>query len=102
MDEPKVQRGWRRIAANAGALTFLVASLLGLWVLVGNLVREWRSGAAFARYRNWEGVMVSHADMLVFLAIAGMAMLVGGAWSLWDRWRSRRLGKNIAKSRRAR
>jgi hypothetical protein len=85
---------------NAAALAFLVASVLGLWAIVRSLVREWRSGAAFARYRNWEGLMVSHADMLIFLAVAAIAMLVGGAWSVWDRGSERRLARKIAKHRK--
>jgi hypothetical protein len=101
MQAPKAQGRGRRVVANLAALTFLAATLLGLWVLVRNLVLEWRSGAAFTRYRNWEGLMVSHADMLIFMAIAGIAMIVGAVWSLWDRGKDRRLARKIAKDRGA-
>ena len=101
MRPPKKQSGWRRAAANAGALVFLAVAVLAMWALVGSLIREWRSGAAFVRYRNWRGMFVSHAEMLVFLAVAALAMIVGGVWSAIDRWRDRRSEDKTAKHRRA-
>jgi hypothetical protein len=81
---------------------FLLVCIVSLWALVGSLVRGWRSGAAFTRYRNWNGMLVSHADVLILLTIAGVALAVGAAWSLWNRGKDRRLARKIAKDRRAR
>ena len=86
---------------NILGVAWLAACGLGMWFFVGGLIKEWRSGAAFFRYRNWEGLWVSHADLLVVGAVTISVMIIGAAWSLWDRGSERRLAKRIAKDRRA-
>jgi hypothetical protein len=89
------------VLGNVVALAFLLVCALALWALVSSLINEWRSGAAFFRYRNWKGMLVSHADVLILIVVAGIAMILGVVWTWWDRGREKRFARRIAKDRRA-
>jgi hypothetical protein len=99
MQAPKKYHRGRRVAANIGSAVLLGVALLFVWALAGGLIREWRSGAAFVRYRNWQGMPVSHADALIVLAVAFLALFVGGVWAAIDRWKDRRLKRKLGKDR---
>lgn len=73
----------RRVAGVGRVLAGLVslAATVGLVVM---LVKEWRAGTAFLRYRNWEGHLVSHADLLILIVAAPSALIVGFIWRWWD------------------
>jgi hypothetical protein len=45
--------------------------------------------------------LVSHADALVFAAVAAVVLLLGALWSFWDGERERRLAEKIVRGRRA-
>jgi hypothetical protein len=95
---PPRRRKW---PATILGVAVLLASVWGMWVVVGGFIKEWRSGAAFVRYKNWRGLLVSHADALVFAAVTAIVMVLGALWSIWDRGRERRLAEKIARGRRA-
>jgi hypothetical protein len=60
------------------------AGVLGGFALLAVGLKEWQSGAAFYRYRNWEGQWVSHADGLVVGGVAVATFLPGIVWRAWD------------------
>ena len=95
---PPRRRKW---PATVLGVAVLLASVLGMWVVLGGFIKEWHSGAAFVRYKNWQGLLVSHADALVFAAVVAVVMILGALWSLWDSGRERRLAEKIARGRRA-
>jgi hypothetical protein len=95
------KKGSRRIAVGVQILSGLVsfAALAGLTVM---LVKEWRAGTAFHRYRDWEGHLTSHADLLILL-VASTAALIGGLiWRWWDQRRDERLIAEIRARREKR
>lgn len=95
---PSQRRKWPTTILG---VALLFAAVLGAWAFLGGLTKEWRSGAGFVRYKNWQGLWVSHADGLIFAAVAAMVMILGALWSLWDRGSERRLANKIARRKRA-
>ena len=102
MFRPVINRATRRRkwpGTILGVALFL-AAVWGVWAFLGSLIKEWRSGAGFSRYKNWQGLWVSHADGLIFGAAAVGVMVLGAVWSAWDRGSERRLANRIARGKR--
>jgi len=78
-----------------------LVGLAGSAALVIWLVREWRAGTAFTRYRNWEGHLVSLADILIVLVASTAALIVGGVLRWWEHRREDRIVRDIRERQRA-
>lgn len=77
------------------------AAMVGVvLVLVGVLIRDWRSGAGFVRYRTWRGYWDSHADLLIVVVLGAAVMPLGYLWTLWDNARMRRLARKASARRK--
>jgi hypothetical protein len=67
------------------AVFAVVMSCGGVGIVLA-IIGQFRSGTAFQRYKNWQGLWVSYGELLVFVGVAWGAVLVGGLWA----WIARR------------
>ena len=88
--------GWK--AWVVGVVMALVM-LSGVGVIVQS-VHEWRAGTAFFRYRNWEGELVSHGDILILAVLFPVVLVVAELWSWLLGRRERRIATDARKPHR--
>lgn len=88
--------GWK---AWVVGVVMTVVMLQGVVLIVQSL-HEWRAGTAFFQYRNWEGQLVSHGDILILAVLFPVVLVVAELWSWWDGRHERRSAANARKHHR--
>ena len=73
-------------------LTTIFAVVMGLTAvgLVFAFVAKFKSGTAFQRYKNWQGIWVSYGDLTVFAVVIVVVGMLGVLYSWFARRREER------------